>query len=204
MGNKGSHEQGLLTPNWIRIAPSFLRNTLTNELIQEHEVRFETHDQQSDFVALLNKRMANHHPHIVKVIYFKIQGENCRCSSDGKRYSLLLYTEYQGPSLGAQISSKTVQHTSTCNCLNIITVLEQLQETYGSFEINEELMFMNLRPDMHPGEKTFKLWINSKVEQCTRERLCNEQQMALSAINMLKILADHGQCRTMLSHKFDL
>lgn len=81
--------------------------------------------------------MTSHHPHVVKVIYFKIQGENCYCSLNAKRYSLLLYTEYQGPSLAAQISSKTVQHTSTCNCINIVTVLEHLQETYGSFEINE-------------------------------------------------------------------
>lgn len=60
---------------------------------------------------------------------------------------------------------------------------------------------MNLRPDVYPGEKTFKLWINSKVEQCRREKPCNEQQMSLSALNMLKLLADHGQCRVMQSHQ---
>jgi len=91
MGNNSSQNQNPLTHNWQLIAPKLYRNLITQELIQEQILSFTTPEEQAYFIAQLKKRMTHHHPHVLKIIYFKTENDNCNCSFDSKKFNVLIY-----------------------------------------------------------------------------------------------------------------
>jgi hypothetical protein len=50
--------------------------------------------------------------------------------------------------------------------------LDYLQDFYGCFEVDPSMVFSNHKDGSCFTSQSVKVWINSKIEECQRERPC--------------------------------
>ena len=133
MGNVAAPQENVMAKNWRHVSPSLIRNELTQELIQQHYLRFDSPDEQAIGSQLLAKRIRLQHPNIIKLIYFNEKSGGCSCASMGRAYSTVVYTEHSGDSLSEYARVNPFPLRGSCPCLGILQGATYLQEYYGFF-----------------------------------------------------------------------
>lgn len=201
MGNSSAPSTPL-TRNWLHVSPSLIRNQLTNQLISQQTLQFDTLDQQVLNAQLLTKRIRLQHPHVLKLIYFASQNSPAACSPLERPYSTLVYTENYGDSLAEYAQVNPLPFRGKCPCLALLHGALYLQQYYGWFEVSSNAVFLAMEGNSQ--ESQVRVWIHPSRAECQPQRVCSQGEMISSLMQVYGFIQGNEFCSHLKNNQIKL